>query len=183
MRNWYLKVLKPYANFKGRASRKEFWTFALFNTIIGFIGLVFIIGFSISGMHIYGAGLAGGHGHSPDWVLPVFWSSVIGTILFTLYFLYTLIPGLAVLVRRFHDIGKSGWMALLLFILLISNPLPTVLLLYKSDGEINWMLAMLAMVAIPMLIGKIWLLVLLATDSDPQKNQYGENPKEIIEST
>lgn len=32
--NWYLKVLKQYADFNGRARRKEFWMFTLFNSII-----------------------------------------------------------------------------------------------------------------------------------------------------
>tara|TARA_B100001113_G_C20918838_1_gene539152 strand:+ start:15 stop:344 length:330 start_codon:yes stop_codon:yes gene_type:complete len=35
--NWYLKVLKNYAVFNGRARRKEYWMFVLFNTIISFV--------------------------------------------------------------------------------------------------------------------------------------------------
>jgi len=39
--NWYLKVLKKYAIFSGRARRKEYWMFMLFNFIIGFaLGIV-----------------------------------------------------------------------------------------------------------------------------------------------
>ena len=34
--NWYLEVLKKYAEFKGRARRKEYWFFFLFNILIGF---------------------------------------------------------------------------------------------------------------------------------------------------
>jgi len=44
---WYLKVVRDnYANFKGRARRKEFWMFVLFNFIISFtLGIVgYIIG-------------------------------------------------------------------------------------------------------------------------------------------
>ncbi|MDO3693743.1 DUF805 domain-containing protein [Wenyingzhuangia sp. chi5] len=41
--NWYLKVLKQYADFNGRARRKEYWMFILFNAIASytlmFIGL------------------------------------------------------------------------------------------------------------------------------------------------
>jgi uncharacterized membrane protein YhaH (DUF805 family) len=55
------------------------------------------------------------------------------------------IPGLAVAVRRLHDIGKSGWMLLITLI---------------------------------PLIGVIWLLVLLLTDSNSEENLYGANPKE-----
>jgi len=58
---------------------------------------------------------------------------------------HLIIPGLAVSVRRLHDVGKSGWMY---FIVLIP------------------------------LVGVIWLLVLMLTDSNPGENQYGVNPKD-----
>ncbi len=43
---WYLKCLKQYADFNGRARRKEYWMFALFNFIFIFITSIldFIIG-------------------------------------------------------------------------------------------------------------------------------------------
>ena len=65
--------------------------------------------------------------------------------LYGIYALAVLIPGLAVAVRRLHDVGKSGWMILITLI---------------------------------PLIGAIWLLVLLVTDSNLGENQYGQNPKE-----
>ena len=34
---WYLKCLKQYADFEGRARRKEYWMFTLFNMIIAFV--------------------------------------------------------------------------------------------------------------------------------------------------
>lgn len=113
--NYYLKVLKEYGNFSGRARRKEYWMFILFNMIfsIAAIFLDYIIGYGL----FYG-----------------------------IYALALLIPAIAVSVRRLHDIGKSGWMLLI--------------------------------VLIP-LIGSIWLLILMATDSNPGENQYGENPKII----
>ena len=66
--------------------------------------------------------------------------------LYGLYVLAMLIPGLAVAVRRLHDVGKSGWMILISLI---------------------------------PLIGAIWLLVLMVTDSNHGENQYGQNPKEV----
>lgn len=35
--SWYLAVLKKYAVFQGRAHRKEFWFFVLFNIIISVV--------------------------------------------------------------------------------------------------------------------------------------------------
>ncbi len=83
--NWYIKVLKQYTDFKGRARRKEFWMFFIFNLIISysivFLNLVFEI---------------------PEL-----------TLLSTLFTFGILIPSIAVTVRRLHDVGKSGWFILI----------------------------------------------------------------------
>ena len=84
--NWYLKVLKEhYADFNGRARRKEYWMFSLFQIII-IIALV-SIGIAISG--------------GEEFSMPLM-------VIVGLYFLATLIPTIAVTVRRLHDIGKKG---------------------------------------------------------------------------
>ena len=90
--DWYLKVLKQYADFNGRARRKEYWMFFLFNMI--FAALASLIDYS-AGTVNYESG-----------------SGVFQGI----YSLVVLIPGLAVAVRRLHDLGKSGWMLLLALI-------------------------------------------------------------------
>ncbi|MCD9574891.1 DUF805 domain-containing protein [Flavobacterium soyae] len=91
MIEWYKKVVfENYANFKGRARRSEYWYFALANAIISFS--LIIIGV-IAGA-IFGDAVTGG---------------IIGYVLFILYSFATLLPGLGVIVRRLHDIGKSGW--------------------------------------------------------------------------
>ena len=86
--NWYLTVLKKYAVFSGRARRKEYWMFFLFNLIISFI--LCVIG-EIAGINPEGKG------------------SILGNI----YYLAVLIPSIAVSVRRMHDVGKSGWFVLI----------------------------------------------------------------------
>lgn len=84
---WYLEVMRKYAVFSGRARRREYWMFFLFNILIAFV-LGFAAGF-------VGAMLGMG-------------TALVGTIN-TLYSLAVLIPGIAVGVRRLHDIGRSGW--------------------------------------------------------------------------
>jgi len=91
--NWYLKVLKNYVNFSGRARRKEFWFFFLFNTLI-----FFILGFVE--LFLFGSG-----DFNP--------SSPPALIITNIYSLGVLIPTLAVSVRRLHDTGKSGWWLLI----------------------------------------------------------------------
>ncbi len=90
--NWYLKVLKQYADFSGRARRKEYWMFILFNLIFAVVAMVL------------------------DNMLGIAWESIGYGPIYALYGLAVLIPGLAVIVRRLHDIGKSGWMFLVAFI-------------------------------------------------------------------
>jgi len=91
--NWYLKVLKQYADFSGRARRKEYWMFTLFNVIF------------LYGLLLTGAAL----------------DSTVLMILGGIYLFGVLIPSLAVGVRRMHDIGKSGWYILVNFIPLIGG--------------------------------------------------------------
>jgi len=81
--NWYLDVLKKYAVFNGRARRKEYWMFFLFNLII-----VFVLSF------IEGMVNSSNNGQS---------------ILAGIYNLAVLVPSIAVGVRRMHDTDHSGW--------------------------------------------------------------------------
>ena len=83
--NWYLDVLKKYAVFSGRARRKEYWFFVLFNIVISLV-LGLIDGVIGSASAETGVGLLGG-----------------------IYALAILIPTIAVAVRRLHDTGRSGW--------------------------------------------------------------------------
>jgi uncharacterized membrane protein YhaH (DUF805 family) len=110
--NWYLKVLKQYADFSGRARRKEYWMFALFNVI--FIASAMIL----------------------DTVLVVTIGELPYGVFYFLYSLAVLIPGLAVYVRRLHDIGKSGWIILIAIIPIIGPIWLLVLTLTASNhGE------------------------------------------------
>ena len=108
--NWYLKCLKQYADFSGRARRKEYWMFCLFNFIIALV-LGFIDGF---------LGLKTEMG-----------IGVLGLI----YSIAVFIPGLAVAVRRLHDISKSGWWY---FIILVPIAGAIILLVwFCTEGKRN----------------------------------------------
>src|SRR3954469_11540856 len=87
--NWYLEVLKKYAEFKGRARRKEYWMFFLINLIIAVV-IAFVEG-------MFG---------SPG---------IIGM----LYSLAVLLPAIGVTVRRLHDTDRTGWWILVFLIPLI----------------------------------------------------------------
>jgi len=87
--NWYLEVLKKYAVFDGRARRKEYWYFVLFNTIINIV---------LSGIDSVTTGIG---------------------LLAGLYTLAVLIPSIAVSIRRLHDTDRSGWWILIALIPII----------------------------------------------------------------
>jgi uncharacterized membrane protein YhaH (DUF805 family) len=80
---WYLIPWKKYAIFTGRARRSEFWTFTLINLVIMLVLNFFPPKFYSNGMPYS------------------IWSSIFSLVI--------LIPSLAVMVRRLHDTGRSGW--------------------------------------------------------------------------
>ena len=110
--NWYLEVLKKYAVFSGRARRKEYWMFFLFNIII-----VVVLGF-IEGV----IGLAPESDQS---------------VLAMLYSLAVFLPGLAVGIRRLHDTGRSGWWLLLAIIPIVGAIILLVFLVQDSQSGEN----------------------------------------------
>jgi len=116
--NWYVKVLKNFANFSGRARRKEYWMFALISFVISLI-----LGFIDGAIHT---------------TLVIGPGQPIG-IIQSIYGLVVLIPGLAVGVRRLHDINKSGWMLLVALIPLVGAIWLLVLLATNgTPGENNY---------------------------------------------
>lgn len=108
--SWYLKVLRNYATFSGRARRQEFWMFVLFNLVIAF-ALRVVDHF---------AGLTYGPNGSQG-------------ILHSIYMLAVLIPGIAVATRRLHDIGKSGFYLFVAFVPCIGGFM--LLYWYILDGN------------------------------------------------
>ena len=105
--NWYLDVLRKYAVFEGRARRKEYWMFVLFNLIVAFVLAI------IEGM--IGTG------------------GFIGAV----YALAVFVPNLAVAVRRLHDTGRSGWFLLIGLIPLIGIIVLIVFFVQESQPGAN----------------------------------------------
>jgi uncharacterized membrane protein YhaH (DUF805 family) len=111
--NWYLEVLKKYAVFSGRARRKEYWFFALFN-IIFTIAIAIIDGMVGTSDPETGMGMIG-----------------------LIYALAVLLPSIAVTVRRLHDIGKSGWWMLIALIPLLGIIILLIFAVMDSKPEEN----------------------------------------------
>ena len=114
---WFLKVLRHYADFSGRARRKEYWMFALFNII-----------FMPVWLFLFTAVFAFVNSDLPDFRIVAAAYNACSS-----YGIVMLLPGLALAVRRMHDLGKSGWTLLVGLIPFIGGIWLFVLMLI--DGE------------------------------------------------
>src|SRR5262249_19215658 len=94
MMNYFLDVVKKYAVFTGRASRKEYWMYILCAVLVAF-ALSIPLGLLLMVAHL-------------DL-----------TFLSHLYSLAILCPTIAVGIRRLHDCDKAGWWMLVWFIPLV----------------------------------------------------------------
>jgi uncharacterized membrane protein YhaH (DUF805 family) len=111
--NWYLQALKKYADFSGRARRREYWFFVLFNIIISIVLTVC------------------------DVVMGTYNAAASIGILTGIYTLAVLIPGIAVSVRRLHDTGRSGWWLLIVLVPLVGAIVLLIFMLIDSQPGQN----------------------------------------------
>lgn len=107
----YKRFLKNYANFSGRSTRSDYWYVILANFLIGFV-----IGF-IGGL-------------IPD-------LAGVTALISGLYSLAIIIPGIAIVVRRLHDINKSGWFYFIALVPLVGGIILLVFLCTASVNENN----------------------------------------------
>ena len=114
---WYFMVWKRYAQFSGRARRKEYWFFTLFNMLIS-LGMMVPFGILLFALAYYKGLVA---------------LAFLLVIPFQLYCLASFLPSLAVTVRRLHDTGRSGWWYFIAFVPFVG---PVVLLIFTAtDSE------------------------------------------------
>lgn len=109
MMDWWKKVfLQNYANFEGRARRSEYWYYVLFNFIITASAYILAMIFVFFGGFL---------------LIPFIW----------LFSVATIIPSIAVGVRRLHDIGKPGAYYFFVLIPLVGPIL--LLVFFATEGE------------------------------------------------
>lgn len=108
-----IMCFKKYTAFRGRASRSEFWSFAIF------VWAISLISYALMSCFEAGTDLA----FIFAWIL-------------LLFSLGTLLPMLAVGARRLHDIGLSGWIQLVLLIPIIGI-IPLLVLWAQKGGKDN----------------------------------------------
>lgn len=123
---YYFGALGKYARFKGRARRKEFWTFTIFNSIISIILITMVL----VNMVQYVSASFEDQIETMDKAVE---TAVIPIIILFFFTVITLLPSMAVTARRLHDIEYSGWYMLIYLIPLLGVFLLLVPLLSDSD--------------------------------------------------
>lgn len=119
--NDYLNVIRNhYADFRGRARRREYWMFVLINAVIT---VILQLPFQIQNV----SAAANGETATPSGL------ALLSLVLSALYGLAILLPSLAVTVRRLHDTGRSGWWSLIALVPFVGG---LVLLIFTVlDGQ------------------------------------------------
>lgn len=99
--NSYTKYWKGYTDFKGRSSRQDFWVPILINLAVSVGLLVAVVTSTVT----------------------VVASNLLSSTVFCLFVgllvgwkLARLVPDAAVIVRRTHDVGLTGWIGVVLYI-------------------------------------------------------------------
>lgn len=160
---WFIKGIRNYVNFSGRARRKEYWNFFLFAFILNLV-------FRLVDMVLFEDKATGAVEY------PVFSA---------LFSLFIFLPNLAVSVRRLHDTGRSGknlvWFYIAAFVwavlfisciaITLGNlsalPLTLLVILWGATGGI--------------LVWGIFFLVWFCTPGTSGDNKYGPDPKMVEE--
>lgn len=161
---WFIKCIRNYATFSGRARRAEYWYFVLFQFIFMVVALCL------------------------DWMM---FDAVAGSWFYKLTGLFLFLPGLAVTVRRLHDTGRSGKRLLwyyvagfVYFVALLVTGFSFVMKIAQGNMAIQPSAAFIAVALIGGLAILIWavcMLVWLCTAGTSGDNRYGPDPKAEIE--
>ena len=102
MLEWMIMPLKRYAEFSGRSRRKEFWMFYLLSAIVSVVANI-LVSTGMPSIDPATGQMTGGGGML----------ATIGGGISLIWGLGTLIPSIAVAIRRCHDQDKSGWFILI----------------------------------------------------------------------
>lgn len=169
---WFFKCVRQYADFKGRASKTEFWMFVLVVFVVSL--LIPSLGFlSVSGVAAIDA--ITGITLDPQRYTKGYMMFIIMDII---WILYVIIPFIAVAVRRLHDSGQSGNMLLAFFLGLVLTSIFFYSSLYSNNILLD-AVAWLILFALTIALG--WLFSMFLKKGDAGPNQYGSDPKALDE--
>jgi len=146
--------LQKYVVFTGRARRAEYWWFFLFCLLIGIVTEIVdrIVAPDYTATHSSG---------------PVSTGMTIALLL----------PQISVFVRRLHDTNRTGWWALIFYVVLIGLFFAALAAYFNANFSLGGAFV-LSIVAIC-----IWVIVLLAMKGTAGPNRYGPDPVAAPDTT
>lgn len=162
---------KNYVNFTGRSRRAEYWYWILWSFIISTALFIPVgIGFILL---IFGAE----SNNNTTGVFGIILLVVFG-ILAVVYLLGTIIPMIALTIRRFHDTGRTMVMPIVYYALSLGYNFFNPKLIYQNtDSVFLWLISLIFALAY---IGVgIYVFVITLLKSQPEDNKYGRGPAGI----
>lgn len=155
---WFVKCIRNYVDFTGRARRAEYWYFTLF-------ALILLVLASLLDLICFGA--------PNQWI-------------YRLTALFLIVPSVSVLVRRMHDIGRSGTIVAWYYFAAVVWSFAAAVFASSafesamsgvSDTVPNGFVALLLVGGVAILIWSVYFLVWCCTPGIPGDNEYGPDPK------
>lgn len=154
---WFLKCIRNYVNFSGRARRREYWFFELYSFLLMILAIVLDL-------------LCFGNPYR---------------IFYALAGLFLFLPNLAVMARRLHDTGRSAriliWYYVLAFVWMIALVISGLATVTGGAAASTGFLVLLIAGSLVFLVWSIIFLVWFCTEGTPGENPYGPDPKQIEE--
>ncbi|MGZ9098276.1 MAG: DUF805 domain-containing protein [Brevundimonas sp.] len=120
---YFTRCLSKYADGQGRARRKEYWYFVLFQCLILLVPLAICVALAI----------AAGDNPSDGYSMAIGLFAMLAGVIYLLL----LIPGISVAIRRFHDVGLTGWLILLGLIPYVGGLATFIITLLPSQAYPN----------------------------------------------
>ena len=173
---YFLKCWKHYADFKGRASQKEYWVFSSICIAIGIVlTIVYVIGLIVQRVDYGYFDIISG---SSDYLAFLFhgegWVSVVAYVLIA-FFVVSLLPWYALIVRRLHDVGLRGCWALFFLLFIVS---PIVDIIHVDSFAVRTTFLVIE-TAVDWFIVALWV-VFGCFKGQEGENQYGPDPRTEI---
>lgn len=167
----YKLFWKNYVNFTGRSRRSEYWYTVLWHIIVCIPGILLLVGGiigTIMGLIDNNASTSG---------VSIF-CLIVGWIYLALYGLATIIPNYALLIRRFHDTGRTMVVPIILFgFSIVINVVPSIISAQLSDNNSLIGSIVVLIFYLAYLVLTVYQIVITCLDSQRNSNKYGLSPK------
>ncbi len=122
---YFTLCLRKYVDGNGRARRSEYWFFILYQLLILLVPLAIIVPLSLIG------------DRQAEIPAPIAFVVAILALVLVVIYLGLILPGITAMIRRFHDVGLTGWLILLGLIPYVGGVITFIITLLPSQAHAN----------------------------------------------